>query len=280
MFLLAFWERPLIVWALLAGGAVLAAFAARKGGRGAVIGVFCAVWAIMYSLSLIRELELSQHNWVGRVLAEFWKTPTILVAVTMIPWLWLTGKTSIFKSAAWGVGVATIMMFGFPVIAIVATLATPDNHYPCRLPSLESPIPGRTTVGIGPQSYFSDSCPVSVARELEFDREYGTISMQWRDARPDHRLRISGQTPDGEPLGIGVNRADPTGRSEYSPEPREQRSVTFFPEQFYLVTADSPHPDEAEAFSITVFGAEGERLEEIPLRYLPRACACVFYDVF
>ena len=272
--------EPLIAWALLAGGAVLAGFAARKGGHGAVIGVFCAVWAILYSLSVIRALLLSQHDGVGRVLVEVWKTPTILVAATMIPWLWLTDKTSVLKSAAWGVGAATIMMFVVPVIAIVAALAIPEDHNPCRLPSLESPIPSRTTIGIGTRSYFSDSCPVPVARELEFDREYGTIYMQWWDARPDHQLRMSGQTPDGESLGIGVNRVDPTGRSEYSPEPREQRIVTFFPEQFYIVTADTPQPDEAEAFSITVFGVDGEPLEEIPLHYLPRACTCVFYDSF
>ena len=275
-----FLERPLMVWALLAGGAVLAAFAARKGGRGAVIGVFCAVWAILYSLSVIPELQLSQHNWVGRILGEFWKTPTILVAASMTPWLWLTGKASVLKAAIWGIGAATIMMCAFPVIAIIASLATPDNHRPCRLPSLESPVPSRITIGIGTEGYFSDTCLVPVARELEFDREYGTIYMQWWDARADHRLRISGQTPDGEPLGIGVNRVDPTGLSEYSPEPREQRVVTFFPEQFYLVTADTPHPDEAEAFSITVFRANGEPLEEIPLHYLPRACTCVFYDAF
>lgn len=90
----------MMVWVLLAGGAVLAAFARRRGGRWALFGVFCAVWAIMYSLSLVRELEMSQHNWVGRVLAEFWKTPTMVVAITMIPWLWLTGKASVLKAAA------------------------------------------------------------------------------------------------------------------------------------------------------------------------------------
>ena len=54
MFSLSFWEHPLIVWSLLAGGGALAAFAALKGGRGAVIGVFCAVWSILCSLSLMR----------------------------------------------------------------------------------------------------------------------------------------------------------------------------------------------------------------------------------
>ena len=172
-------------------------------------------------------------------------------------------------------------MFAYPVIVIAATLATPDDHHPCSLPSFESPIPSRTTTGIGTVGYFSDTCPIPVAREWEFDREYGIISMHWWTS-PDHRLGISGQTPGGEPLGIGVNRVDPTGRSEYSPEPREQRIVTFFLGQYYLVRPSSPHPDEdeAEAFSITVFGADGEPLEEIPLRYLPRACTCVFYDVF
>ena len=263
-------------WALLAVGAMIAALAGRRGGRLAVIGVFCAVWAILFSQSLMQELHLFQYNSIGRVFSEFWMGTTTAVAVTMIPLLWLTGKASVRKAAAWGIGGATIVMFVFPPIALWAIAYIPADHRPCSLPSLESSVPSRTIRGIGTDGYFSDTCPIPIARELEFDRDYGTVNMYWWGT--PHRLRISGQTSDGESLGIGVNRVDPTGRSQDSPEPSDERVVTFFQGQSHLIPADPPHPEETEAFSITVFGADGEPLEEIPLRYLPRACTCVFYD--
>ena len=276
MFQFLFSVQSLIDWALLAIGAVMAALAGRRGGRLAVIGVFCAVWAILFSLSLMQELRLFQYNSIGRVLSEFWKGPTTAVAVTMIPLLWLTGKASVRKAAAWGIGGATIVMFVLPPVALIGMAYIPADHNPCSLPSLESSIPSRTVRGIGTDGYFSDTCPIPIARELEFDRDYGTVNMYWWGT--PHRLRISGQTPNGEPLGIGVNRVDPTGRSQDSPEPGDERVVTFFQGQSHLIPADPPHPDETEAFSITVFGADGESLEDIPLRYLPRRCTCVFYD--
>ena len=66
----------------------------------------------------------------------------------------------------------------------------------------------------------------SRARSLIGPAPLAPFTQWW--GTPEHRLGISGQTPDGEPLGI-------------------------------LVTADSPHPGEAEALSITVFGAVADQ---------------------
>ena len=268
-----FSSQWLSYWGLLAVGAVVAGVLGRKVGRLAVLAVFGVVWTILFSLALAQELHLLEYS-IARILSELWVGPTFAVAFTMIPVLWVTGKASIRKASAWGIGGASFVMFVFaPIMFVVQLRFIPDDHRPCSLPSLESPIPSRTTSEVGTRGYFSDTCPIPIARELEFERDYGIVSMSWWSS--PHRLRISGKAPNGEPLRIGVNRVDPTGCSQDSPEPGESRTVTFWRSRYsYTCT---PPPDQTEEFSITVFGESGEPIEEIPLRYIPRQCTCVFY---
>ena len=277
MWQLFFSGTSVLWWAVLGVGAIIASLVGRRAGRLGVIGVFCVVWTILFSVSLMQELYLLQYNSLGRVVSEFVQGPTTAVAVTMIPVLWLARRGSVRKSSIWGIGAATVVIFVLPPIALIAATLIPADHYPCSLPSLEASIPSRTIDGVGTTGFFSDTCPVPIAREFAFDRDYGVVTMYWWGS--PHRLRISGQTPDGEALGIGVNRIDPTGRRQYSPDPRESRVVTFFQGQSHLIPADPPLPSQTETFSITVFRSDGEPLEEIELRYLPKACTCAFYDV-
>ena len=92
-----------------------------------------------------------------------------------------------------------------------------------------------------------------------------------------HRLLISGQTPDGDSLLVGVNRIDPADRTQVSPHPNDSKVVTFS-QTFGLRPPDPILPAYTEEFSVTVFQADGESLEEISLRYVPQACTCAYYD--
>ena len=275
MWQFVFREEALAQWVVLALGVATAALAGRRGGRPAVVGVFCAVWAVLFSLALVRSRHLFGLNSIGSLLSVELPMATLAACVTMIPVLWTAGKAPVLRAAAFGIAAATIVTFVFfPLLLVSAALYIPAGHQPCFLPSLESSIPSRTIRGIPTKGFFTNSCPTPIARELEFDRDYGTVRMSfWAH----HRLLISGQTPDGDSLLVGVNRIDRTDRTQVSPHPNDSKVVTFS-QTFGLRPPDPILPAYTEEFSVTVFQADGESLEEISLRYVPQACTCAYYD--
>lgn len=271
-----FSQDSLTQWTILALGVVAATFAGRKGGRLAVVGVFSAVWVVLFSLAVVGVRHLFELNPIGRVVSGELPMPTIAACVTALPALWTAGRASVRKSVAWGISAATFVTFVLPPVWLFATQFVPAGHHPCILPSLESSLPSRTITGIPTTGFFTDTCPTPVARELELDREYGIVRMHlWGSP---HRLGISGQTPDGNTLQFGVNRIDATGPQEVwgLPPDRYSKVVTFW--QTYDPRPDTPRPEHTEEFSVTVFQRNGEPLEEIPLRYVPQACSCRYFD--
>lgn len=262
-------------WTVLVLGVVLAAFAGRKRGRLAVVGVFCAVWALLYAFALVRARHFFELNPIADVMTMELPPPTLAACLTAIPVLWTTGRASVRRSATWGVATATLVSFALPIALIYATLIIPAGRSPCILLSLESSIPSRTVRGVSTTGFFTDTCPTPIANELAFDRDYGTLEiMQLPGTR--HRLLISGRTPDDDPLRVGVERLDPTGGTWVPPHAPASKVVTL--SQTRLDPSDPRLADHAEKFSVTVFRADGALLEEIPLRYIPHTCTCVYFD--
>ena len=224
--------------------------------------MLCAVWAILYALTLVQPRNLFE--------------PTLATCLTAVPVLWATGRASVRRSTAWGIATATLVSFVLPVVLLfVFMVITARPPSPCILPSLESSIATRTVREVPTTGFLTHTCPTPIPRELEFNRDYGTLEMRLWGA--PHRLHISGRTPDDDPLRVGVERLDPTGRTWVSPHPRASKVVTFF-QTYNLDPSEVRLGDHTEEFSVTVFRPDGTLLEEIPLRYVPHTCSCVYFD--
>lgn len=268
-------EQLLTTWIVLAFAVVIAARVGHRHGRLAVVGVFGATWVILVLSALGWEWALLELNPFAAILASQLPLPTIAVCVTALPVLWRSGRATVRNATIWGVAAATFVSFLFPPLALIVGCTVPRSYDPCIQPSVESSLASRTTKSSTIASYYY-RCPNPSVRELMFDRDYGTVQLEWWGGSP-HRLHVSGQTPVGGPLRIGVKRIDSNGNRRAIAEPSESVVVAFRQTQDLKPTGLSLS-EHAERFSVTVFQPDGVPLEEIPLRYVPQACDCPHFD--
>ena len=138
MWQFVFREEALAQWVVLALGVATAALAGRRGGRPAVVGVFCAVWAVLFSLALVRSRHLFGLNSIGSLLSVELPMATLAACVTMIPVLWTAGKAPVLRAAAFGIAAATIVTFVF----FSAPISLRRTLHSGRPPTLLPTVPG------------------------------------------------------------------------------------------------------------------------------------------
>jgi hypothetical protein len=262
------WQIPTIHFLILVSAAVVYAVLQRRYGRWAPLRVFLLAWLAL--LANADAYSLLEYNSVATILRHLAPGATVSVAfMIVVVLLAQRGAASRAKLLTWGVGGAAIAAYVFPIIAIV-TLGNIPIHQPCNLPSLELTLPSRTIDEIGTEGFFETTCLVPVTTELELERPCGTIHLKWWGS--PHRLYIVGRGTDGSPLRFGGSRVD-----EYRPNTPGtfldafSHRITFNVENF----VGEPPP---EAFTIEVFGAAPEPLEQLDWRYVPQRCTCATYD--
>jgi len=145
------------------------------------------------------------------------------------------------------------------------------RHYDCGLPFLESEIPSSTIAAVDNVT-LTDACPIPVASELEFVREYGAIRMKLRTiSRADSKydsVQIAAQTADGQPLKISGSRVQEYG--DYSgPLLLGQKPVVL-----NLGWGESPG-----TFLIDVIQQNGDVIERLEFEYVRRRCTCLSYGI-
>ena len=260
-----------IWWAILALGGVAAAMIGRRGNKLAVIGVFFVAWIVC----AVYEIERRSYP-IGRIdEVEIWVMAAIMAFVAMVPMLFVAGKVSLGGGALCGIFGATIAVYGLQMLLIALAAKVPVQQHPCNLPILEASIPSRTLEEIGTVGFFSARCPVPVATEVEFDRDYGVLGMRWRMA--NHSLYAFGRTADGQSLSIGGGRFNKIYSTRWSPGPEYSHVMDFgqrYSGSYAPATRALVRP---ETFSLTVSRADGEQLEEIELSYGSRPCTCAYY---
>jgi hypothetical protein len=163
----------------------------------------------------------------------------------------------------------TLVFFSLAALYVAGALFLP-RHYPCNLPSLESAIPATVLSEVGTVGYFSHTCPVPIAEELAFERDYGELRMLWWGSSSLHRLYMAGASTAGRPLRIEGRRVEAYEAS------RPDSRLSGYASRATLSRGNNIPPMPMQ-FTITVLD-DSELLEEIELRYAPQRCTCALYD--
>ena len=267
-----FMVGQIAIWAVLAVAVFAAAAANRRVGIWGLISVLAVAWPVLMVTDLFGwgpgTRQILALNSLSMLFRQLWPGATWTIGLVALPMILARRSRSRRTLIGWGLGSAAFAAFVAPFVALFAALNIP-RHDPCYLPSLELEVASRTIVEVGTSGYFTDTCPVPIARELELQRDYGVVRMMWWGS--PHRLYMVGEGSGGTPLAFGGERVEEYHNTSGSFLAPYSGRVTFRNSNFRGVA-------NGETFELRVSAADGELLEQLTLRYVPVRCTCATYD--